>query len=144
AAAAFYGYPREEMLGMDLYRLTVHSAEELREMIEAQRGEADTTVIEEHQRLADGTIRIVEIHSTPMQISRREFDLAIVQDVTDQRRARRELQRLASTGDLTGAMNRRRFLEVAAEELSRSERYGREAALLMLDLDHFKDVNDTR
>jgi diguanylate cyclase (GGDEF)-like protein len=108
------------------------------------RGVEHTTVIEEHQKLADDTIRIVEIHSTPMRINRREFDLAIVQDVTDQRRAHQELQRLASTDDLTGALNRRRFLEVAGEELARAERYGREAALLMLDLDHFKSVNDTR
>jgi len=144
AAASFYGYAREEMLGMDLHRLTVHSADDLRAMIEAIRAEEQVTVIEEHQMLADGTVRVVEIHSTPMRINRRSFDLAIVQDVTDQRRAHQELERMASTDDLTGALNRRRFLEVAGAELARCERYGRDASLLMLDLDHFKSVNDTR
>ena len=144
AAASFYGYARAEMLGMDLHRLTVHSAEDLRSMIDSIRADEHTTVIEEHQMLSDGTVRIVEIHSTPMRINRRAFDLAIVQDVTEQRRAHKELQRLASTDDLTGALNRRRFLEIAADELARSDRYGRDAALLMLDLDHFKAINDTK
>lgn len=55
----------------------------------------------------------------------------------------RELERLATIDPLTGALNRRRFLERGAEELSRSSRYERPLSLLMLDIDHFKRVNDT-
>lgn len=54
-----------------------------------------------------------------------------------------ELQRLASTDSLTGAYNRRRILEMAAEELYRYKRYGRPFSILLLDMDHFKRVNDT-
>ena len=52
-------------------------------------------------------------------------------------------QRLASTDPLTGALNRRTFLEVAARELSRARRTDSPLSLVMLDLDHFKRVNDT-
>ena len=54
-----------------------------------------------------------------------------------------ELARQASQDPLTGLKNRRRFEEDLRAELARSSRYGVEGALLMLDLDHFKLVNDT-
>ena len=53
------------------------------------------------------------------------------------------LERLALTDPLTGLANRRAFEESLATELSRSRRYTRPAALLFLDLDRFKLVNDT-
>ncbi len=54
-----------------------------------------------------------------------------------------ELARQASQDSLTGLKNRRRFEEDLRAELARSQRYGVDGALLMLDLDHFKQVNDT-
>ncbi|HEV7399205.1 MAG TPA: diguanylate cyclase [Solirubrobacterales bacterium] len=54
-----------------------------------------------------------------------------------------ELRRQASHDSLTGLKNRRRFEEELRAELARSGRYGVPGALLMLDLDHFKRVNDT-
>lgn len=55
----------------------------------------------------------------------------------------RDLERLATTDALTGALNRRRFLERGAEEFIRSRRYERPLSVVMLDIDHFKRVNDT-
>jgi diguanylate cyclase (GGDEF)-like protein len=57
--------------------------------------------------------------------------------------AQEALRRLEATDSLTGAMSRRAFLEQAQREISRARRYGRPVALLMLDFDHFKEVNDT-
>ncbi|HEX6228784.1 MAG TPA: diguanylate cyclase [Solirubrobacterales bacterium] len=54
-----------------------------------------------------------------------------------------ELQRQASHDPLTGLKNRRRFGEDLRTELARSRREGTEGALLMLDLDNFKQVNDS-
>jgi diguanylate cyclase (GGDEF)-like protein len=54
-----------------------------------------------------------------------------------------ELLRLATTDALTGLANRRSFLDSAAAELERSRRSGRPLTLLVLDVDHFKRVNDT-
>lgn len=141
AAARFYGYTRQEMAGLALHKLTVHDHDELVKRVEAVRA-GGTTVIDERQVLKSGEERLVEIHSTPMRLGNRILDLAIVQDVTEQRRALERLEVLASTDDLTGALNRRRFLTLVAEEIERSERYGRELSLLMLDLDHFKSIND--
>ncbi len=52
-------------------------------------------------------------------------------------------KQLASTDPLTGAFNRRTFLELMEKELSRARRFDTPLSLVMLDLDHFKKVNDT-
>lgn len=55
----------------------------------------------------------------------------------------RLLERMATHDELTGLCNRRKLAEVMKREAERSRRYGTELSLLMLDLDHFKKVNDT-
>ena len=52
------------------------------------------------------------------------------------------MSRLAWTDSLTGALNRHRFLELAQVELKRSKREGASLTLLMIDVDHFKQIND--
>lgn len=52
------------------------------------------------------------------------------------------LTRLSYTDPLTGLANRRRFMEVLSAELARQARSGHELCLLLIDADHFKDIND--
>ncbi len=54
-----------------------------------------------------------------------------------------EVQRLATTDGLTGIYNRRHFFELAESELNRARRFGHPVSAIMLDIDHFKQVNDT-
>jgi diguanylate cyclase (GGDEF)-like protein len=58
------------------------------------------------------------------------------------RRAGQALARMEATDSLTGVMSRRAFLERAEGELQRAKRYARPLSVLMLDIDHFKRVND--
>ncbi len=58
--------------------------------------------------------------------------------------AMKELRRLATRDALTGLLNRRAFDELLAQEAERARRLERPLALVVLDLDHFKNVNDTR
>ena len=53
-----------------------------------------------------------------------------------------ELDQLASTDKLTGAWNRRRFEETVETEMDRLRRYGQRLSLMILDVDHFKKIND--
>jgi diguanylate cyclase (GGDEF)-like protein len=53
-----------------------------------------------------------------------------------------EMQHLAITDSLTGLYNRRYFFEFAEKEISQSKRYTRGLSLIMMDIDHFKRVND--
>lgn len=65
-------------------------------------------------------------------------------DITRQKRQEQELRRLASTDSLTGALNHGHFMQKAAAEMRRAQRYRHPLALLMLDADHFKQINDTQ
>lgn len=69
--------------------------------------------------------------------------VGIQEDLTELKKKEAELKRLATTDELTKINNRRRLLELAAQEHKRSIRYSTPMTLVMLDLDHFKDVNDT-
>src|SRR5690606_15986476 len=54
-----------------------------------------------------------------------------------------EQQRLATIDPLTGLMNRRSFVERLKVELARASRYGFALSVVLLDIDHFKTINDT-
>lgn len=67
-----------------------------------------------------------------------------LKDITDRlRQALDEVEKLAGTDPLTGVFNRRRLFQIAEQELLRSQRYGSPFSVMMLDVDHFKQVNDT-
>lgn len=68
--------------------------------------------------------------------------ILMVRDITERVRLTAELQQLARTDPLTGLANRRVFTEAAEAEFQRCKRFGTAAALLMIDIDHFKRVND--
>jgi diguanylate cyclase (GGDEF)-like protein len=57
-------------------------------------------------------------------------------------RTRQRLTVLATRDDLTGVHNRRHFMEVVQREWDRARRYNQPAALLLIDADHFKRIND--
>ena len=69
--------------------------------------------------------------------------LVQVQDITERRRLEDELRHLADHDALTGLLNRRGIDRALAQHVARGRRYGAEGALLVLDLDGFKTVNDT-
>jgi diguanylate cyclase (GGDEF)-like protein len=68
---------------------------------------------------------------------------AVIAWIADRWRDREaRYQRLASVDSLTGLTNRRRFFKLATQELARSRRYGSPLAVVLVDLDHFKRIND--
>lgn len=69
--------------------------------------------------------------------------LAVLDDVTERKRTERQIVHMAHHDALTGLANRALFLEKVDEALARVRRYGGEFAVLLLDLDRFKAVNDS-
>ncbi len=67
----------------------------------------------------------------------------IINDISENKRNEEELIKLAATDPLTGIFNRREFRVVAEKEIMRSRRYGRPLSILMMDIDHFKIINDS-
>jgi diguanylate cyclase (GGDEF)-like protein/PAS domain S-box-containing protein len=76
-------------------------------------------------------------HGEPMHF------VAQILDITDRKHSEAELRYLADHDALTGLWNRRRFEEELHAELARGKRYGHTAVLLLIDLDGFKQINDT-
>ena len=66
-----------------------------------------------------------------------------VVDITQQTLLRKKLEELATTDELTGVFNRRYFMEQGINELKRAERHLRPFSVIMMDIDHFKQINDT-
>ncbi|HUR83743.1 MAG TPA: EAL domain-containing protein, partial [Solirubrobacteraceae bacterium] len=71
------------------------------------------------------------------------YRIAQLQDVTERKRFEGQLQHLADHDPITALFNRRRLEEELARELAAADRYGTGGAVLALDLDNFKYVNDT-
>ncbi|MEL7450039.1 MAG: EAL domain-containing protein [Pseudomonadota bacterium] len=69
--------------------------------------------------------------------------LAIVRDITKRKQAERRIHQQAHYDDLTGLANRRRFRDEVRRALKRSEKTAGEVAVMFLDLDRFKVINDT-
>lgn len=89
-------------------------------------------------RVRDRTEELARINrSLTMEIEERRRVQA------DRERLLDELEMLAERDPLTGCMNRRGFDKLAARELARSNRFGQPLSVLVVDLDHFKRVNDT-
>ncbi|MHC8316803.1 GGDEF domain-containing protein [Pseudomonas sp. LB3P31] len=69
--------------------------------------------------------------------------VGIAEDITEKKQLETELQRLATTDELTESSNRRHFFECAHHEFERARTQGTQLSFLMLDIDDFKVVNDT-
>ena len=69
--------------------------------------------------------------------------IGVMMDITERKQMEAELRRLATTDALTGIFNRRHFMATATVEADRARRHHRPLVGLMLDIDHFKRINDT-
>lgn len=63
--------------------------------------------------------------------------------IEDQKKAQQELEHLATHDPLTGLVNRRQFMDLASQAIEQARRYKRPYSVMMIDIDHFKNINDT-
>jgi diguanylate cyclase (GGDEF)-like protein/PAS domain S-box-containing protein len=135
------------VLGKPIYPLMVFSSEVAEnsgsfiERVEELRTAARPFYNEEI-RFKDG--RWVERDFIPIRLHDTLIGfLYLYRDISQRKRHARELWQLATSDPLTGIPNRRTFFEHIEHERTRLSRYAGEAALLMMDIDHFKRINDT-
>lgn len=101
----------------------------------------DTSVESRLQR-RDGTEIDVELAASRITYAEENAWQVVLRDITERKVMEAELRRLATTDQLTGIYNRPHFESMLNKAISEAGRYGRHFALLMFDLDNFKDIND--
>ena len=145
AFEAMTGYSREEVLGRTPRILQGPRTD--RTTLDRMRRALETGQFFEGRAVnyrKDGSAFHMEWSVSPVREPQGTIThfIAVQRDITPQVVLENELERRATTDPLTGLFNRLRMEEFLTTELSRLRRYGGEATLLLLDIDHFKAIND--
>lgn len=146
-ALGWLGFTREEIIGKEFKSLM--SKQDLQRIKPRIHQVFDSGIV------SDETLSLASRDGSPMTVS---FSAVAVEepqknrserlwrctltDITERMVAQKNLEDQAHSDSLTGIHNRRFFSELAERELARAKRNRRPLSLLMIDLDHFKDVND--
>ncbi|MES2583479.1 MAG: PAS domain S-box protein [Pseudomonadota bacterium] len=149
AASAIFGYAPREIIGRSA-ALLIHDPDShfeedyLRHRFSSERPGIPNISREVQGRRKDG--ELFPIHLSVSRIFRNGLAhlIAIVRDITQQRHDEEEIRRLAFFDPLTGLPNRRLLMDRLKQAMVTSARTGKHGALMFLDLDHFKQLNDTQ
>src|SRR5882672_5072933 len=145
AMVKMLGYAsREELLGVNLASDLIQDPVRRAQLLGQpdQQGSVDPLEIEWKRK--DRTTLKVRLSGQEVMGEQGELDTyeVIIEDVTKQRQLEDHLRQQAARDPLTGLSNYRHLVEVLDMEVKRSERTGREFALLLFDLDGLKEIND--
>jgi diguanylate cyclase (GGDEF)-like protein/PAS domain S-box-containing protein len=142
-ASQMLGYSREELLElgpMDLASTPRGHLEVLFDNIIASEGRTETT---ETAYRKDGSAFPVEVHRHAQRSGSDWIIVGVMRDITERTEAESRLQHLAHFDALTGLLNRTLFYGTLTKTLEHVSDPEQSVAVLFLDLDHFKNVNDT-
>ena len=139
------GYARADLLGMNAAQWDARwaSAEGREELRRLHQSTSHATTFDSTHRRKDGSVIDVEIYSIGLALEAESMLFMSSRDISQRKREQERVQHQAHYDALTGIPNRSLFYDRLAQGivLARRERY--ELALLYLDLDRFKAVNDT-
>ncbi len=141
------GYSRDELLTLTVKQIS-HPEDELVTAADSARlhaGEIDSYKAEKRYLHKDGHVIWVSLAVACKRGTDRRplYDVSIVEEISARRAAEERIQYLATHDELTGLANRAMFSQMLAHAIQKHRRYGRSFAVLFLDLDRFKIVNDS-
>ena len=140
------GYSMSDVFGVDVdqffsfHQATVSLPEMKKIALATGCWQGDVTLTRK-----DGTVYQAYLDINAVSNLEGEFEgfIFIQRDISTLKKLMRELETLARIDSLTGLYNRRFFMERLGQELPRVRRYHYPICLLILDLDHFKQINDS-
>ncbi len=149
AAERIFGYSVSEIMGKNLHDILAPLGEGEPAHIgfgllqQSEHGKSAGKTFETNALRKDGLEFPIELSISALKLRNEWHALGIIRDITERKRLEMELKHQARIDYLTGVNNRGHFMKLAEAELSRSIRYERQLSLFMVDIDFFKQVNDT-
>jgi diguanylate cyclase (GGDEF)-like protein/PAS domain S-box-containing protein len=140
AAVAKYGYSAEEFAAQTIAAIRRDAAHLAVDFNRARQGK---TAFNARHRLRDGRLIDVEVTTVAQEFDGRPGILSLINDVTERNRLDRQVREGAFRDPLTGGANRALLSERVGHALIRMRRRSASIAVLVINLDHFKDVNDS-
>jgi diguanylate cyclase (GGDEF)-like protein/PAS domain S-box-containing protein len=141
------GYTEREMLELSIVQVShpgdVTATDELRAKLRS--GAIDSFKVEKRYLRKDGSPVWVGLTIAVKRdrAGKPLYDISVVEDISARKRAEERIQYLATHDGLTGLPNRAMFGQLLALTIETSRRYDRKFAVLFIDLDRFKVINDT-
>ena len=140
AYAAVFGYEPEEIVGRSALDVV---APESRDLVRRNISEGNEKPYEAVGVRKDGSRLRMEVHGRGFSYRGRRVRISVIRDITERKVLEERLERQALHDPLTGLPNRRLFLDRLGQALGRTGRRGDRVAVLFMDLDDFKGVNDS-
>lgn len=135
------GYTRDEMVGMNVTEL---DPPEFAAMVPKRFDEIEKSgaIFESAHLRKDGTVMPIEIHSRVIELDGEKVIFGVVRDISGRRTTEQKIAQLAHFDVLTNLPNRILFYDRLDQAVARARRYRQKFAVLFLDLDGFKQIND--
>lgn len=149
-----FGWEQDSLIGKNVQVLMAdddrkHHNEHLSHYLETGKAHVLGVGREAVARHKDGTLFPIDLSVSEAKVEGGHFFVGVIRDITERKAVEAELQAAKATAEeaathdpLTGLWNHNRILEILMEEMARSDRQGSTVSLIMVDLDHFKMVND--
>lgn len=148
SAERIFGYHSAEIVGHNVKTLMPSPHREAHDgYLQSYQATGESRIIGVGRELRglrkDGSLFPIELAVSEVMREGRPMFVGLVRDITQRKAAEREIERLAFYDPLTGLPNRRLLLDRLQHALSRSGRSAQFGALMFIDLDNFKNLNDT-
>jgi len=146
AAENIFGYSAKEMIGQSTLKLFPAGLEQQEQMLSARVAHGESISQFETERIRKDGRRIdISLTVSPILGLQNQIigESVIARDITERRQAESQIQSLAFSDPLTGLPNRRLLLDRLEQALTAGCRHQSEGALLFIDVDDFKTINDT-
>jgi diguanylate cyclase (GGDEF)-like protein/PAS domain S-box-containing protein len=143
-SCSMLGYTHAEILALGPVALGAFTREALEHVYDTViAGQISKTLSEATLHCKDGTLLQVEVSRQAMPSGNDWIIVSVVRDITERKQAQQRLQHQANHDALTGLPNRNFFYETLRKTIALSSQQGWKVAVMFIDLDHFKNVNDT-
>jgi diguanylate cyclase (GGDEF)-like protein/PAS domain S-box-containing protein len=142
-AAKRFEWPVEELIGKNLREIIKsENAAALTEHVGMARTNGSCT-FETTYISRTGRQIVAEVNERPIELEGKSAILSVARDITERKRTEKQLAHIATHDALTGLPNRILFNDRLSLALAQAERHRQKLAVLLFDLDRFKDINDT-